>query len=284
MNGAWMVSETRFGPLVHARLGVAEDNSGKLVTLVRNEARRVARRARPASGHRRRLAGHRLPGHLLARRRRPRARGHRTDRLGASRPGSRAAGGAAVPAAVRRLREQGGPEPGARASRSPRRRRPPARPSSPRVAYDPAVTRRPGGRHRRHRLRRSRRDRDHRGMGGRRRRTARGHGGARPPSSHARARGGGRRDRAHAAARVRTGPVAAARPLARRRPRAVQDLHLRLRLLPARAHDAQDGDARALGRPGRRGRAGARPARVTARTSSLSRDRANRRCTPGSAR
>jgi MinD superfamily P-loop ATPase len=42
VNGAWMTSETRFGPLVHARLGVAEDNSGKLVTLVRNEARRVA--------------------------------------------------------------------------------------------------------------------------------------------------------------------------------------------------------------------------------------------------
>lgn len=42
VNGAWMVSETRFGPLVHAHLGVAEDNSGKLVTIVRNEARRVA--------------------------------------------------------------------------------------------------------------------------------------------------------------------------------------------------------------------------------------------------
>ncbi|MFA4964848.1 MAG: ATP-binding protein [Thermoleophilia bacterium] len=42
VNGTWMVSETRFGPLVHARLGVAEDNSGKLVTLVRNEAGRVA--------------------------------------------------------------------------------------------------------------------------------------------------------------------------------------------------------------------------------------------------
>ncbi len=42
VNGHWMVSETRFGPLVHARLGVAEDNSGKLVTLVRNEARTVA--------------------------------------------------------------------------------------------------------------------------------------------------------------------------------------------------------------------------------------------------
>jgi MinD superfamily P-loop ATPase len=42
VNGVWMVSETRFGPLVHARLGVAEDNSGKLVTLVRNEAHSVA--------------------------------------------------------------------------------------------------------------------------------------------------------------------------------------------------------------------------------------------------
>ena len=42
INGAWMVSETRFGPLVHARLGVAEDNSGRLVTLVRSEARAVA--------------------------------------------------------------------------------------------------------------------------------------------------------------------------------------------------------------------------------------------------
>jgi len=42
VNGHWMVSQTPFGPLVHARLGVAEDNSGKLVTLVRHEARAVA--------------------------------------------------------------------------------------------------------------------------------------------------------------------------------------------------------------------------------------------------
>lgn len=42
VNGAWMVSQTRFGPLVHAHLGIAEDNSGKLVTLVRNEAREAA--------------------------------------------------------------------------------------------------------------------------------------------------------------------------------------------------------------------------------------------------
>ena len=40
--GEWYISETRFGPMVHARLGIAEENSGKLVTQVRQEARRLA--------------------------------------------------------------------------------------------------------------------------------------------------------------------------------------------------------------------------------------------------
>lgn len=40
--GEWYISDTRFGPLVHARLGIAEENSGKLVALVRREARRLA--------------------------------------------------------------------------------------------------------------------------------------------------------------------------------------------------------------------------------------------------
>ncbi len=40
--GEWYVSEARFGPMVHARLGVAEENSGKLVSLVRREARALA--------------------------------------------------------------------------------------------------------------------------------------------------------------------------------------------------------------------------------------------------
>jgi MinD superfamily P-loop ATPase len=40
--GEWMVSETRCGPMVHARLGVASGNSGKLVSTVRSEARRAA--------------------------------------------------------------------------------------------------------------------------------------------------------------------------------------------------------------------------------------------------
>jgi MinD superfamily P-loop ATPase len=39
--GEWFISDTRFGPLVHARLGIAEENSGKLVTLVRQEAKKL---------------------------------------------------------------------------------------------------------------------------------------------------------------------------------------------------------------------------------------------------
>ena len=42
VNGDLLVSETRFGPMVHARLRVAEENSGKLVTLVRNRAKELA--------------------------------------------------------------------------------------------------------------------------------------------------------------------------------------------------------------------------------------------------
>ena len=40
--GDWMVSNTRFGQMVHARLHAAGENSGKLVTLVRKEARKIA--------------------------------------------------------------------------------------------------------------------------------------------------------------------------------------------------------------------------------------------------
>ena len=41
INGKWFVSETRFGPMSHAKLGVAEENSGKLVTLVRNKCSQI---------------------------------------------------------------------------------------------------------------------------------------------------------------------------------------------------------------------------------------------------
>ena len=42
INGQWFVSETRWGPMVHARLGIAEENSGKLVTLIRQQAKEIA--------------------------------------------------------------------------------------------------------------------------------------------------------------------------------------------------------------------------------------------------
>ncbi len=42
LSGHCFQSETRFGPMVHARLGIAEENSGKLVSLVRQRAREIA--------------------------------------------------------------------------------------------------------------------------------------------------------------------------------------------------------------------------------------------------
>lgn len=40
--GHWMISDTRCGPMVHARLGVAAENSGKLVSIVRAQAKMLA--------------------------------------------------------------------------------------------------------------------------------------------------------------------------------------------------------------------------------------------------
>jgi len=42
LAGEWFISETRFGPFVHAKLGIAEENSGKLVSLVRKQAKELA--------------------------------------------------------------------------------------------------------------------------------------------------------------------------------------------------------------------------------------------------
>ena len=44
LSGHWYISETRCGPMVHARLGIAEDNSGKLVSVVRQQAKQIAER------------------------------------------------------------------------------------------------------------------------------------------------------------------------------------------------------------------------------------------------
>jgi MinD superfamily P-loop ATPase len=43
LEGHWYVSDTRYGPLVHARLGAGQENSGKLVAAVRQKARAIAK-------------------------------------------------------------------------------------------------------------------------------------------------------------------------------------------------------------------------------------------------
>ncbi len=42
VNGEWFISDTAYGPLVHARLGLAQANSGKLVSLLRRQATQLA--------------------------------------------------------------------------------------------------------------------------------------------------------------------------------------------------------------------------------------------------
>jgi MinD superfamily P-loop ATPase len=43
LSGQWFISDTRFGPFVHAKLGIAEENSGKLVALVKKKAKEMAK-------------------------------------------------------------------------------------------------------------------------------------------------------------------------------------------------------------------------------------------------
>ncbi|APG27651.1 (4Fe-4S)-binding protein [Syntrophotalea acetylenivorans] len=42
INGQWFLSTTCHGPMVHARLGIAQENSGKLVSLIRKQAKQIA--------------------------------------------------------------------------------------------------------------------------------------------------------------------------------------------------------------------------------------------------
>jgi len=44
LSGHWFISDTKYGHLVHARLGIAQENSGKLVALVRQQAKQIAER------------------------------------------------------------------------------------------------------------------------------------------------------------------------------------------------------------------------------------------------
>ena len=42
--GEWLISETRFGPMLHAHLSIGAENSGKLVSILRKKARDMADR------------------------------------------------------------------------------------------------------------------------------------------------------------------------------------------------------------------------------------------------
>ena len=42
LSGHWFISDTKYGPLIHARLGIAQENSGKLVAVVRQQAKQIA--------------------------------------------------------------------------------------------------------------------------------------------------------------------------------------------------------------------------------------------------
>ncbi len=45
-SGEWYISKTRFGPLVHAKLGIGGENSGKLVTQIRTAAKEIAEQSK----------------------------------------------------------------------------------------------------------------------------------------------------------------------------------------------------------------------------------------------
>lgn len=42
-NGKWFVSDTKYGPLVYAKLGIAAENSGRLVSKIKEEALKIGR-------------------------------------------------------------------------------------------------------------------------------------------------------------------------------------------------------------------------------------------------
>ena len=102
--GDWQISDTRFGPMVHALLFPGQENSGKLVSLLKSEG------AGPRHRALRRLARRGLSGHILAFRRKPgRGRGGTHP----VRPTRLSAGGGSVPSfprAARRHHQQGGPQ------------------------------------------------------------------------------------------------------------------------------------------------------------------------------
>ena len=46
LSGEWFISETRYGPFIHAKLGIAEENSGRLVSALRQNAKSMAEKGK----------------------------------------------------------------------------------------------------------------------------------------------------------------------------------------------------------------------------------------------
>ncbi len=88
--GHWQISSTRFGPLVHARLFPGEANSGRLVTVLKQQARQLAKSEGKDSHPLRWGAGDRVPGDQFALGGKSCRRGYRTDTVWPAR--SRAGG------------------------------------------------------------------------------------------------------------------------------------------------------------------------------------------------
>ncbi len=97
LNGHWFISETRFGSMVHAALLPGEENSGKLVALVRNQAKVLGKKTEqiPDSGGRSSRSG--LPRHLFNHGSRPCLDCHGAYALRASRHGACHAARSRVP-------------------------------------------------------------------------------------------------------------------------------------------------------------------------------------------
>ena len=84
--GEWCLSRTPFGPLVHAALDVGAENSGKLVSLVREQARLAGRAVGTGSDPGGWAPGHRLPRDRRPDRRRSHPAGDRAQPVGPARP------------------------------------------------------------------------------------------------------------------------------------------------------------------------------------------------------
>lgn len=86
VSGHAYISKTNYGFMAHALLNPGEANSGKLVTLVRQNARILAEKEKKRPNNYRRPSWNRLPSDSLSSKCRRCTRGHRTHLVWCSRP------------------------------------------------------------------------------------------------------------------------------------------------------------------------------------------------------